>query len=266
MSAENVDDAKKNSKISRRNFVVGVGAGVIVAAIAGAGAESMLKKATILPVTSTETGPTSTVTGPTTTVTGPTTTKTSTVTGPTSTVTNTVTSTVTTTPTPVVAPPTYGELMTLNVNGADYSVYADYRWTLLDVIRDKLNLGGTKRWCDNGECGSCTVLIGGKPILSCMTLAVEAQGKSILTIEGVRPPAPNAGTTLNYIQQAFVDNDGTQCDFCTPGIIMETTALLAANPHPTSQQVKDALSGNLCRCGCYPQILNSVLAAAKVGP
>lgn len=161
-------------------------------------------------------------------------------------------------------PPTYTQEVTLNVNGADYTIAVDNRWTLLDVIRDKLNLTGTKMMCDRGECGSCTVLIGGKPMLSCMLLAVEAQGEQILTIEGLRTSLNRVGTALHPIQQAFVDNDGTQCGICTPGIIMTTKALLDANPNPTQQQVQDALSGNICRCGCYPEILQSVLAAAKV--
>jgi len=101
-------------------------------------------------------------------------------------------------------------------------------------------------------------------VLSCMVLAVEAQGQNILTIEGLRTSLKRSGTALHYIQQAFVDNDGTQCGICTPGIIMTTKALLDANPNPTQQQVQDALSGNICRCGCYPEILQSVLAAAKV--
>ncbi len=135
----------------------------------------------------------------------------------------------------------------------------------MDVLREKLNLTGTKRMCDKGECGSCTVLINGVPKLSCMILAMEAQGQPILTIEGLRTSLNRSGTALHYIQQAFVNNDGSQCGICTPGIIMTSKALLDANPNPTADQVKAALSGNICRCGCYPEIVQSVLAAAKVG-
>jgi aerobic-type carbon monoxide dehydrogenase small subunit (CoxS/CutS family) len=165
----------------------------------------------------------------------------------------------------VGAPPAYGQMITLNVNGADFQVATDYRWTLLDVLRDKLYLTGTKKMCDRGECGSCTVLIGGKPMLSCMMLAVEAQGQPIITIEGLRTSLNRAGTALHYIQQAFVDNDATQCGVCTPGLILTSKALLDVNPNPTADQVKQALAGNICRCGCYPEILQAVLAAAKVG-
>jgi aerobic-type carbon monoxide dehydrogenase small subunit (CoxS/CutS family) len=164
-------------------------------------------------------------------------------------------------PTPTPVPPQYSKTITLNVNGADYTFTIDNRWTLVDVLREKLGLAGTKVWCDNGECGACTVLVDGKPMLSCITLAVEAEGKKVLTIEGLR----TSSGELHPIQQAFVDHDGLQCGVCTPGMIMTTKALLDANPHPTEEQVRQALSGNVCRCGAYPKIVESVLAAAKGG-
>ncbi len=133
--------------------------------------------------------------------------------------------------------------------------------TLADTLRDRLGLTGTKIMCNEGECGSCTVLIDGKPVLSCLTLAVECVGKSILTIEGLADPETSE---LHPIQQAFVEHSGMQCGVCTPGMILTSKALLDQNPDPTEDQVREALAGNLCRCGNYNRIAESVLAAAKM--
>ena len=148
-------------------------------------------------------------------------------------------------------------LITLTINDKGYLVQVKSHWTLAFVIREKLGFIGTKRGCDQGQCGVCTLIIDGRAILSCMVLAVEAEGKSIETIEGVA----NDGELLP-IQQAFIDYDALQCGFCTPGQIMSAKALLDANPNPTADEIKEAHAGNLCRCGSYRNILAAVLAVA----
>ena len=132
--------------------------------------------------------------------------------------------------------------------------------TLAEVLRDELGLTGTKIMCNEGECGACTVLINGKPMLSCMTLAIDAQHKEILTIEGLADPVTGE---LHPIQKAFVENSGMQCGVCTPGMILTAKALLDRNPDPTEDDVRKALSGNLCRCGNYRRITECVLDAAE---
>lgn len=153
-----------------------------------------------------------------------------------------------------------GKTLTLNVNGAKHEVQVSTTVTLADVLREELGLTGTKLFCNEGECGACTVLINGRPVLSCMTLAVDAENKEILTIEGMADPATGA---LHPIQQAFVDKSGMQCGVCTPGMILTAKALIDENPNPTEDDVRNALSGNLCRCGNYRRITESVLLAAK---
>lgn len=150
------------------------------------------------------------------------------------------------------------EIATFIVNGQPREVIIEPRMTLLDVLRDKFGLTGTKYACGTGDCGACTVLVEGKPILSCLTLAVTARDRSILTIEGLAE-----GTTLHPIQTAFIDNGAVQCGYCTPGMILTTKALLDENPTPTGDEVKAALAGNLCRCTGYVKIVDSVLAAAE---
>lgn len=132
--------------------------------------------------------------------------------------------------------------------------------TLARTLRETLGLTGTKVGCDLGECGACTVVMDGKPILACMTLTVECDGKEITTIEGIGDPIVGK---LHPVQKAFIEHDGVQCGFCTPGMIIQAKTLLEKTPDPTVQQVKEALSGNLCRCGSYDKIVKSVLAAAK---
>ncbi|MFB3887311.1 MAG: (2Fe-2S)-binding protein [Thermodesulfobacteriota bacterium] len=144
------------------------------------------------------------------------------------------------------------------VNGKNYRIEIEDHWSLAFVLRDKLGLTGTKIACDNGACGACTVLINGEPILSCMTLAVECEDRKILTIEGL-----SDGKKLHPIQEAWLEEHGGQCGFCAPGMIMTAKALLDRIPRPSREEVKGALSGNVCRCGNYDHIVASVLSAAK---
>ncbi|MFO7772567.1 MAG: (2Fe-2S)-binding protein [Dehalococcoidia bacterium] len=144
------------------------------------------------------------------------------------------------------------------VNGRPYEILTEPHMTLVEVLRDKLDITGTKISCGAGECGACTVLIDGKPVLSCLTLAMTAREKNILTIEGLAE-----GGNLHPIQQAFIDHGAIQCGFCTPGMVLATKALLDENPNPTREEVKRALAGNLCRCTGYVKIVDAVLAAAE---
>lgn len=151
-------------------------------------------------------------------------------------------------------------LIVLNVNGVKYELSLRVTTaTLADVLREELGLTGTKIMCNEGECGACTVLINGKPMLSCMMLAIDAQDKDILTIEGL---ADSVTDDLHPVQKAFVDRSGMQCGVCTPGMILTAKALLDENPSPSEDEVRRALSGNLCRCGNYRRITECVLYAA----
>jgi len=150
------------------------------------------------------------------------------------------------------------EIANFVVNGKPYEVIIEPHMLLIDVLRDKLGLTGTKYACGTGDCGACTVLVEGKPVLSCLTLAMTVRGKDILTIEGLVE-----GTTLHPIQQAFIDNGAVQCGFCTPGMILSAKALLNENPNPTRDEVEVALAGNLCRCTGYVKIVDAVLAAVE---
>ena len=155
---------------------------------------------------------------------------------------------------------TLNGLIALNVNGVKYEVKPRVMATLADVLREELGLTGTKIMCNEGECGACTVLVNGKPMLSCMMLAVDAQNKDILTIEGLADPVTG---DLHPIQRAFVDHSGMQCGFCTPGMVLTAKALLEENRGPNEDDVRRALSGNLCRCGNYRRIAECVLSAAE---
>ena len=149
--------------------------------------------------------------------------------------------------------------MTFNVNEEQYTVRVDTRRTLLEVLRETLGLTGTKEMCNKGDCGGCTVIMDGRPILSCLTLAIEAQGKKITTIEGLAD-----GYTLHPLQQAFVDAGAIQCGYCTPGFIMSAKALLDRHPHPTEDEIKEGIANNICRCTGYVQIVEAIQAASKV--
>jgi carbon-monoxide dehydrogenase small subunit len=153
-------------------------------------------------------------------------------------------------------------MIELSINGETCELAVEPNATLAEVLRDQMGLTGTKVACGTGECGSCTVLIDGRPILSCLTLAVDCQQQAILTIEGV-----SEGETLTPVQQAFHDRGAIQCGFCTPGMVLSTTALLKANPRPSTTQIQKALEGHLCRCTGYNKILEAVQqAAAAVDP
>lgn len=149
--------------------------------------------------------------------------------------------------------------VTLKVNGKPLKLQIEPRVTLLEALRNHSNLTGSKEVCDRATCGACTVLLDDKPVYSCSMLALEAQGHAITTVEGL---AQNS--RLSKVQEAFVDKDALMCGYCTPGFVMSVTALLKQNPHPTAEQVKHACSGNLCRCGTYPRILQAALSAAGV--
>lgn len=149
-------------------------------------------------------------------------------------------------------------LIELKVNGESREVLVEPRTTLLQVLREDLGLTGTKQGCDTGDCGACTVLIDNHPVLSCLTLAIEAQGKEILTIEGL-----NQQGGLHPLQQAFIDHYAVQCGFCTPGMILSAKALLDRNSHPTEEEVREAISGNLCRCTGYVKIVEAILAVVN---
>ena len=147
--------------------------------------------------------------------------------------------------------------VTLRVNGKPLKLQLEPRVTLLEALRNHSNLTGAKEVCDRGTCGACTVLMDDVPIYSCSKLAIDAQGHAITTIEGL---APNG--KLTKVQQAFINQDALMCGYCTPGFVMSVTALLKKNSHPTAEQVRHACSGNLCRCGTYPRVLQAALKAA----
>ena len=148
--------------------------------------------------------------------------------------------------------------MSLRVNGEEVEVsFSPYK-TLLEVLREDLDLTGTKHGCELGECGACAVLVDGEPLLSCLKLALECDGSSIETIEGLAE-----GPELHPLQAAFADHGGSQCGYCTPGVIMTAKGLLNREPNPSRERIKEALSGNLCRCTGYQQIVDSVEEAAR---
>jgi carbon-monoxide dehydrogenase small subunit len=150
------------------------------------------------------------------------------------------------------------EIASFRINGRSYEVIVTPNMTLSELLRERLDLTATKRACGIGECGSCTVLVDGKPMLSCSTLAIAVQDRDILTLEGM-----SKGMQLHPLQQAFIDSGAIQCGFCTSGMIMMAKALLEENPDPTRQEVKEGLGGNLCRCTGYVKIVDAVMAAAE---
>ncbi len=150
-------------------------------------------------------------------------------------------------------------VITLNVNGDSYRIAVDPWRTLNEVLREDLNLTGTKLGCGSGDCGACTVLVNGKAVSSCLTLAVEVDGKEIMTVEGLAP----SGEELHPIQEAFIEKGAVQCGFCTPGMEMAALYLLKQNPHPTEKDIREGLSGNLCRCTGYNKIVDAIRTAAE---
>lgn len=149
--------------------------------------------------------------------------------------------------------------VSLNINGQMHRLEIEPRVTLLDALRTRLNITGVKRVCDRGACGACTMIADGKTIYACSTLAIEAQGKKIRTVESF-----TQGTVLHPVQQAFCDKDGLMCGFCTPGFVTATVALLEKTPNPTAEQAKRALDGNICRCGTYVRVLEAALTTKGV--
>jgi len=148
--------------------------------------------------------------------------------------------------------------ITLTVNGKKVECDIPSRMTLAELLREELDLTGTKVGCNRGECGSCTVIVDREPVLSCTVLAVEASGKEVLTIEGLA-----SGRKLHPIQEAFIEHDALQCGYCTPGMIMSIKALLDRNPSPTDEDIRRSIDGNLCRCGSYPNIIKATMDAAR---
>ena len=147
------------------------------------------------------------------------------------------------------------QVLKLTVNGEDYEIYTEPGRTLRDVLREELELTGTKAGCSAGRCGSCTVIIDGKAVKSCLILAPQAQGMEILTIEGL------SKNGLHPIQQAFIDHFAVQCGYCTPGMILSAKALLDENPNATYEEIREGLTGNLCRCTGYVKIMDAIIAA-----
>ena len=149
----------------------------------------------------------------------------------------------------------------LSVNGAPYSVELDPHVNLLDAVRDAIGLTGSKEGCDDSECGACMMLLDGKPVNSCSYLALQADGRDVTTVEGLAE-----GDELTPLQRALLEHGGVQCGFCTPGMLISATALLRSNPDPSEEDVRIALSGNLCRCTGYDGIVRAILSAAAAGP
>jgi len=152
------------------------------------------------------------------------------------------------------------QVIRMTVNGQPVELAVEPYRTVLDVLRDDLELTGAKKGCDRGDCGACTVLLDGKPVTSCMILAVQADGCRITTIEGLR-----TDSKLHPLQQAFVDYGAVQCGFCTPGMVLSAVALLEENPQPSEAQVREAIAGNLCRCTGYAKIVDAVLSVTRSG-
>jgi len=150
--------------------------------------------------------------------------------------------------------------VTLTVNGKRIDLRIEPRVTLLDALRNRADLTGNKRVCDRGSCGACTMMVDGRAVYSCSTLAIDVQGKQVRTVEGLA-----AGGTMNAVQQAFCDADALMCGFCTPGFIVAATALLERTPNPTPEQIRRVLDGNICRCGTFVRIMEATVAAARQG-
>lgn len=153
------------------------------------------------------------------------------------------------------------QLITLRINGIDEELYVEPWWPLSQVLRDELNLIGTKEGCAGGHCGACTVLIDGKAVMSCLYLAMKARGKEITTIEGLK----GKGGALHPLQEAFIERFAVQCGYCIPGFILTAKALLDENPNPTEEEIRISLNGNICRCTGYVKIVEAIMATAAEG-
>ncbi|MDR1042856.1 MAG: (2Fe-2S)-binding protein [Clostridiales Family XIII bacterium] len=151
------------------------------------------------------------------------------------------------------------QVIKFNLNGEDIDAYVRDNVTILDFLRKEMHLTGTKRGCEEGECGACTIMLDGRPIAACLMLAVEADGHDIVTIEGIMKNGK-----LHPVQQEFIDKWALQCGFCTPGMILSAIALLEHNPNPTEYEIRDAIAGNLCRCTGYAKIVEAIASAAEV--
>ena len=149
-------------------------------------------------------------------------------------------------------------LLRMTVNGRPVEVRVDPAWTLLKVLREALKLTGTKKGCEQGDCGACTILMDGKAVNACLVLALQANGKTIETIEGLGTPE-----NLHPLQKSFIKHGAVQCGFCSPGMLMSAKALLDRNPHPTAEEIKRGISGNLCRCTGYVKIIKAIREASK---
>ena len=147
----------------------------------------------------------------------------------------------------------------LSINRRGYTLEVEPHWTLLDLLRNELGLLGTKRGCDKGDCGTCTVLVNGKPVNACLYLAIRADSKEILTVEGLE-----TDRGLHPLQKAFLKKGAVQCGFCTPGMLMAAISLLDENPSPTEEEVRSTISGNLCRCTGYQHIVDAILLASEI--
>jgi len=147
----------------------------------------------------------------------------------------------------------------LTINGRKHELRVEPRTTLLDAVRQRLNMTGVKRVCDRGSCGACTMIVDGRTVYACSILAIEAQGKAIRTVEGLA-----TASALHPVQEAFCEHDGLMCGFCTPGFVVATTALLEKTPNPTLEQAKRALDGNICRCGTYTKVLKAATSTKGV--
>lgn len=148
--------------------------------------------------------------------------------------------------------------VSFRVNGHEVRLTVEPRRTLLSVLREELGLTGAKLGCGQGTCGACTVIVDGQTVYGCLTLAIDCEGRDVRTIEGLA-----RGVQLHPVQEAFLEHDGNQCGFCTPGQVVSAVALLEANPRPTEEEIRREMAGNLCRCGAYPNIVRAVLAAAE---
>ena len=151
-------------------------------------------------------------------------------------------------------------ILSLSLNGEPVQVLAAASDSLLDVLREKLDFTGAKRSCDSGDCGTCTVLLDGQPVRACLTCALTVEGREVVTVEGLSQDG-----RLTPLQEAFKQHGGTQCGYCTPGMIVTASALLRGNPHPRREEIAQAMSGNLCRCGCYEEITQAILDVAEHG-